>query len=61
MPWTCPACSSQIRHNELNPVPRPNTIYRCHICRLELILDPKAGKMVVAPMPDDGGKSKRGK
>jgi hypothetical protein len=26
-------------------------IYRCHVCRLELILDEKTGKMTVAPLP----------
>jgi hypothetical protein len=29
------------------------TAYRCHICRLELVLDPDANHLVVAPMRDD--------
>src|SRR6187200_1768979 len=50
MPWTCPACSLAIRHTEQDDRPRPNVVYRCHICRLELILDPSSNKLVLAPM-----------
>lgn len=47
MPWKCPACGIDIRHHE--DLPRPQAIYRCHICRLELVLDPDTNKLTVAP------------
>jgi hypothetical protein len=53
MPWRCPACEIAIRHNELEETPRAGQIYRCHICRLELVLDPTNGKLTVAPFPSD--------
>jgi len=53
MPWKCPVCSTPIQHNELEPAPRARAWYRCHICRLELILDEASGKLVVAPLKDE--------
>jgi hypothetical protein len=49
MPWKCPACQTQIAHDGDRPVPR--RIYRCHVCRLELVLDEVAGKLTVTPFP----------
>jgi hypothetical protein len=54
MPWRCPACQIQIRHSDLEEKPRPKTIYRCHVCRLELILDPNTARLIVAPIEPDG-------
>ena len=51
MPWKCPACQIQIRHDGVGP--ERNRIYRCHICRLELVLDEKTGKLTVAPLPPE--------
>jgi hypothetical protein len=51
MPWRCPACQTPIRHDE--DAPRPRTIYRCHVCRLELILDETTHKLTVAPLPGE--------
>jgi hypothetical protein len=53
MPWKCPACHEPIRHSEVEVRPRIDARYRCHICRLELVVDPKADKLVVAPFGDD--------
>jgi hypothetical protein len=50
MPWKCPACRLAIQH-EAEIVPRPGVIYRCHICRLELVVDPSSETLVLAPMP----------
>jgi len=50
MPWTCPACSLAIRHSDHDTAPRPGIVYRCHICRLELVLDPNTKKLVLAPL-----------
>jgi hypothetical protein len=51
MPWTCPACQTAIRHEEDHP--NSHRIYRCHVCRLELVVDQRAGKLTVAPLPTE--------
>jgi len=47
MPWTCPACNIQIQHEQDRPLPRK--VYRCHVCRLELVRDERNDQLVVAP------------
>jgi hypothetical protein len=47
VPWRCPACQLPIRHNELEAMPRAGEQYRCHVCRLELVVDPKTGGLTV--------------
>ena len=54
MTWTCPACSTQIQHEQ--PRPLPKVVYRCHVCRLELVVDEQTSKLVVAPLPVDSSK-----
>jgi hypothetical protein len=49
MPWKCPACQTQIKHE--GDLPEPRRVYRCHVCRLELVLDEWTQKLIVAPMP----------
>jgi len=51
MPWKCPACQLHITH--VDSEPKPGQVYRCHICRLELVLDPSTGKLVLAPFPGE--------
>jgi hypothetical protein len=53
MPWKCPACHSQINHSETEHRPRVGASYRCHICRLELTVDPAVEKLMVAPLRED--------
>jgi hypothetical protein len=53
MPWKCPACSEQIRHASNEDAPRPGVVYRCHICRLELVVDTDTGKLTVPPVRND--------
>ena len=48
MPWTCPACRFSIQHKD--EAPKPGVVYRCHICRLDLVSDPTTGKMKLAPL-----------
>jgi hypothetical protein len=48
MPWKCPACQTQIAHD--GDLPEPRRVYRCHVCRLELVLDDKGHKLTVAPL-----------
>ena len=53
MPWRCPACQTQIRHSDVEERPLPGHDYRCHICRLDLVLDPLTQKLTVARVGDD--------
>ena len=46
MPWKCPACQTQLRHD--GDLPAPNRVYRCHVCHLELVLDRKSERLVAA-------------
>ncbi len=59
MSWRCPACSTPINHNEADDMPRPGALYRCHVCRLELMLDPGTAKLTVAPLRDDDQRHER--
>ena len=58
MPWKCPACRVPIRHSEAEERPRADAMYRCHICRLELVLDERDGRLTVAPMRPDAPEEK---
>jgi len=53
MPWKCPACGTQIRHTEPEHRPRAGGHYRCHICRLDLVVDAATDKLTVAPLRND--------
>jgi hypothetical protein len=50
MPWRCPACHLPIGHSASEDLPRPGAIYRCHVCRIELAVEPKTGKLTAAPV-----------
>lgn len=53
MAWRCPACSTPIRRELIaagDEKPLPGRIYRCSVCRLELILSDNGTHMVVAPI-----------
>jgi len=47
VPWRCPACGIQIHHGEAEAAPLPGARYRCHICRLELVVDLESNKLTV--------------
>jgi rubredoxin len=51
--WCCPACHVAIRHTEFEPLPRRGITYRCHICRLELALEPSRRRLDVTPVRQD--------
>jgi hypothetical protein len=57
MPWRCPACATQIRHSPIEEMPRPGHRYRCHICRLELVIDQSTNKLTIAPFDEPGAPS----
>lgn len=44
-----------IRHSEVEAAPRPGASYRCHVCRLELVLDLQTNKLAVVPFKTDPG------
>jgi hypothetical protein len=48
--WKCPACQSSISH-EADGL-RQGVVYRCHVCRLELIAD-GADRLVLAPLSSE--------
>jgi hypothetical protein len=47
MPLHCPACEAVIEHDDESPVPQWGVVYRCHVCRLELVFDPETNRLVV--------------
>ena len=56
MPWTCPACGTPIRQQLItagDEAPCPGAIYRCTVCRVELVVDPDAHQMTPAPLAAD--------
>jgi hypothetical protein len=59
MPWRCPACQIPIKHSHLEESPRLAVRYRCHICRLELMLNSTTNRLDVAPLTDDGHSNNR--
>ncbi len=50
MPWTCPACRLPISHTETEARPRYGVTYRCHVCRLELVVERSNGRLALAPL-----------
>jgi len=48
MTWKCPACQTPIAHD--GDMPEPRRVYRCHVCRLELVLDESTRKLTVAAL-----------
>jgi DNA-directed RNA polymerase subunit RPC12/RpoP len=43
MPWRCPACGTKVQHT--TDLPRTDRVYRCPICRLQMVFDPVQEKM----------------
>jgi hypothetical protein len=39
-----------IAHESANTMPSPNIVYRCHVCRLELVVDLSTNKLALAPL-----------
>jgi len=56
MAWMCPACGTAIRHNEIEEQPRLGARHRCHICRLELVMDPNTARLIVVPLDESPDK-----
>jgi hypothetical protein len=55
--WRCSACQTPIEHNMVdNTAPRAGQLYRCPICRLDLVWNSSAGKLKPAPPLEDEGR-----
>ena len=52
MPWRCPACYTQIQRTVLDgdDRPRQGQHYRCHVCRLELVMNERTNALDVVPL-----------
>jgi len=59
MPWHCPACQTIINYTRGEQTPRYGDRYRCHVCRLELQLDPVTQKLTLAPLDVEQGAESR--
>jgi hypothetical protein len=53
MPWHCPACSTVIRHSDVEERPVARERYRCHVCRLSLNFDEQLSKLVIEEFESD--------
>jgi hypothetical protein len=54
MSWRCPACETVVRQGDPDTdLPRARQIYRCHVCRLELVFDATTMKLTVVPFPTE--------
>jgi DNA-directed RNA polymerase subunit RPC12/RpoP len=52
MPWKCPACGSRIfEEGNGQSRPRPDVVYRCAVCGLDVTFDPTLQKMQPLPVP----------
>jgi hypothetical protein len=48
----------EVQHKE--PLPRPDRVYRCPVCRLQMKFDPVQKKMKpVPPNGENGGKTRQ--
>ena len=50
MPWHCPACRAPITHRSYEDLPKPNIVYRCYVCRLELRVNEGAEHLEPLPL-----------
>jgi len=48
--WKCPACQTSVRYDGDQPEPR--RVYRCVVCRLELVLDEHGQQLIVPPIEE---------
>ena len=53
MPWRCPACGTSVQHT--TALPRADLVYRCPVCRLQMIFNPALEKMQPLPPTGDQG------
>ena len=53
MVWRCPVCHTEIQHGEAGKVARPHARYRCHVCRLELVVNPETNVLTLTSLDDE--------
>ena len=51
--WRCSACQTPIEHNAVATSPRAGRLYRCPVCRLDLVWDSRTGRLMAAPQLED--------
>ena len=56
MAWKCPACETAIRHD--GDAPTPGRLYRCHACRLELVVYERTNRMDLPQIIDTANDKK---
>jgi hypothetical protein len=54
--WRCSSCQTAIEHHGADKAPRAGQLYRCPICRLDLVWNSSTGKLMPAPPHEDEGK-----
>jgi DNA-directed RNA polymerase subunit RPC12/RpoP len=48
--WKCPSCSSRVPlTSALKYASELGTVYRCPVCRVELMVDPRTDRIVLGP------------
>lgn len=59
-PWECPACRTPIRYHDYERVLSPP--YRCHVCKLQLVIQKVTDQLVAGPAkPHRGNKPRTGR
>ena len=51
--WRCSACQTPIEHNVVEKAPRAGQLYRCPVCRQDLVWNSSTGRLMAAPSLDD--------
>ena len=57
MPWKCPACGIEITHD--GDRPERLCVYRCHVRRLEWVLDKPTGKLTARSLEENAARQTR--
>jgi hypothetical protein len=59
MAFICPACQNRMCHSDAEASLLLGVIYRCPVCRLELIVDAEHDRMALAPFAADEDDARR--
>ena len=56
--WRCSVCQTPIEHSVVEKAPRSGQLYRCPVCRLDLVWNSTTGTLIAAPSLDDERKAR---
>jgi len=59
VPWNCPNCWYPLTHRPTELAPQIHKIYRCPICKVDLVFDPQKRELVFAPFEPDTPQDKK--